>query len=73
MSTSEGQRMLDFLEMKSDARLGWFGHVQRRDGEYIKVGTARQEAEKKTREEIYSMDVVKGGHELSWYERRGQR
>ena len=34
MYTSDGQ-LLDDLERKSETRLRWFGHVQRRDSEYI--------------------------------------
>ena len=29
--TSEGQCMLDVLERKSEIRLRWFGHVQRKN------------------------------------------
>lgn len=35
MSTSEVEHMLDVLGIKSEARLKWFGHGQRRDCEYI--------------------------------------
>ncbi|KAF3697499.1 hypothetical protein EXN66_Car013179 [Channa argus] len=35
MRTSEGQVMLDVLQIVREDRLRWFGHVQRRNCEYI--------------------------------------
>ena len=63
MRTSEGQNMLKcFREKVRETRLRWFGHVQRRDSEYISRKMMRLELpgrRPRGRPKRRFMDVVK--------------
>ena len=52
------------------ARLRWFAHVQRTDHEDAGDGATRQEAKRKTKEEIYETYLFKDTYHISVFTQR---
>ena len=76
MRTSEGAHVRCFGEKVGEVRQRWFGHVQRRDSDYISRRMMRLEPpgrRPRGRPERRFMDEVKDGFEVSWCGRRGCR
>lgn len=68
MSTSEGQHVLDVLEVKPKASMRWYGHVKRRDSLYVGWRRLRLELQagglEENQEEVYGCSETR--HGVSW-------